>query len=326
MNKEKISVIVPIYKVEDYLRRCLDSIINQTFSNLEIILIDDDSPDNCGRICNEYAAKDDRIIVLHQSNEGLAETRNIGIKKATSQYIVFIDSDDYIENTMIEILYNNLKKYDADISCCGHLEIYPNCYEERNSEKIFCSLYSSEEALKCFMYTHELDVVSWNKLYKKELFDGIYFPKGKLYEDHYTIYRLLDKADLIVYDSQPLYFYCKRDNSIGGRGFNNRMFELRDALEQECGYIKDKYPQISKDIDVAMIVWLIVIYDKMILSDYSDRVFKRDLIGLLRKNIFNVMCSKYLYFRNKVQLLILLLNRPCYRLLYKWYVKKYRGV
>ena len=322
---EMISVIVPIYKVEDYLERCLDTILNQSYKNLEIILIDDGSPDSCGTICDKYAKQDNRIIVIHQRNKGLAETRNVGVENAKGNYIVFIDSDDYIEIGMIETLYTNLKKYDADISCCGHLEVYPNGYKERNCSVDFVKVYTPESALHCFLYTNEIDVVSWNKLYKKHLFEGVVFPLGKLYEDHYTIYRLLDKANKIVYDSKPQYNYCKRDSSIGGVAFNNRTLQLKDALDLECNYITKKYPVIIKDITIAKITWLIVVYNKMLLSDCIESTYKLSLRKQINRNILNIVSCSFINRVRKIQLLLLGISPSLYAYAYKKYIKKYRG-
>ena len=323
---EKISVIVPIYKVEDYLERCLNTILNQSYKNLEIILIDDGSPDSCGVICDKYAKLDNRITVIHQRNKGLAETRNVGVENAKSDYIVFIDSDDYIESEMIETLYTNLKKYDADISCCGHLEIYPHGYKERNCSVDFVKVYTPESALQCFLYTNEIDVVSWNKLYKRYLFEGIVFPLGKLFEDHYTIYQLLDRANKIVYDSKPQYNYCKRDSSIGGVAFNSRTLQLKDALDLECNYIMKKYPAIAKDITLAKITWLIVIYNKMLLSNCIKSTYRSFLRKQINRNILNIISSSFIGRVRKIQLLLLSISPSLYAFAYKKYIKKYRGM
>ena len=157
-NDIKISVIVPIYKVEKYLRRCIDSIINQTFKNIEIILVNDGSPDNCPKICEEYKNKDNRIIIINQENQGLSVARNSGIRIARGQYLVFIDSDDYIEEDMIEYLYEGIVKYDVDISCCGYVAVYDNGIKEKITVPSEDTIYKKEEALnilllKCLVLT-----------------------------------------------------------------------------------------------------------------------------------------------------------------------------
>lgn len=323
MKDSLISVVIPIYNVEKYLERCIDSVINQTYQNLEIILINDGSPDGCATICEKYEVNDKRVKIIKQKNKGLAETRNIGINHSTAEYLIFIDSDDYINKDMIKTLYENLITHKGDISSCGHYQIYNNNIEKNTHNSVIIEL-TSEEALKSFLYTHIVDVVTWNKLYKKELFKDIRFPKGKLYEDHYTIYKILDKADKIIYNSTPLYYYCKRDTSIGGCSFNKRLFELEDALVEECGFIIQKYPSIEKEVSIARITWLLVIYNKMILSNHSDILFTKKIEQLISQHLYSIIRSKELYITNKLQILIFAFNKRLYKFVYKKYVNKYR--
>ena len=166
---EKISVIVPVYNVEQYLDRCVDSIINQTYKNLEIILINDGSTDNSGQLCDELAKKDDRIRVIHKENGGLSDARNVGINVAEAELIGFIDSDDYIDEDMYEVLMTNLKRANADLSMCGHYDVYNDVLEAQVTEKKTWEL-SPQEAIKMVMEAKILSVTAVNKLYKKSLF------------------------------------------------------------------------------------------------------------------------------------------------------------
>lgn len=326
MKLEKISVIVPIYNVEKYLKRCIDSILIQTYKNLEIILIDDGSPDNCGTICDEFAKVDKRIKVIHQSNKGLAETRNVGIIEASADLIIFIDSDDYINENMVKKLYEIMKQGNAEIAACGHLEIYDNGIKERNCPEDINIILTPEEALSIFLFTKIIDVISWNKLYYKDLFKEIKFPTGKLYEDHYTIYKVIDKAKRIAYDSTPLYYYCKRSNSIGGSAFSVRTLELRDALDEECSYIISKYPNIKNNIRLAKGVWLMVVYNKMLLSKYDDKEFVRYLKTEILASSPGFLINHNLTFIKRMQLLIFLVNKKLYAICYKKFISKNRGI
>ena len=190
---EKISIIVPIYNVEKYLEKCIKSILSQTYKNLEIILVDDGSPDKCGMICDKYKEIDDRIIVIHQENKGLSGARNTGLKNANGKYVCFIDSDDYINEHMIETLYENLIKTGSDISICDFFQVKEN--ENIKIKKIenAVKIMNKQECLKKLLYhKYKLDIVTWNKLYKQELFNNIEFPEGKIYEDFATIPFLID--------------------------------------------------------------------------------------------------------------------------------------
>lgn len=244
MNNPLISVIIPIYNVECYLKTCIDSIVNQTYSNLEIILVDDGSPDKCPEICDEYAKKDNRVKVIHQENGGLAHARNVGIANSNGEYLTFVDSDDYVSNDYVGSLYKGLIESNADISIASlmvfkesnpfsatlerapFVEVTKNdCFKE----------YASIKAEKSMPF-----ITAWNKLYKKELFDGIKYPKGKLYEDAFTTYKLIEKARKIVYSTTKLYYYRLNPQSILGQSFKEKHLEMVDAFRNGMNYFSQK--------------------------------------------------------------------------------------
>ena len=174
----KVSVIVPVYNVEKYLKQCLDSIVDQTLEDLEIVLVDDGSVDSSGTICDEYAKKDSRIEVIHKANGGLSDARNVGISKAKGRYIGFVDSDDYIKEDMYEILLNLIKKYDADVSICNLYDVIDGNECIRNKENGIRE-YSRLDILKEVLLDKNIQSYAWNKLYEKELFDEIKYPIRK---------------------------------------------------------------------------------------------------------------------------------------------------
>lgn len=227
MESTLISVVVPIYNVEKYLSRCVDSICAQTYTNLEIILVDDGSPDNCGKMCDEYAAKDSRIKVIHKENGGLSDARNVAIDVAQGEYLTFVDSDDYVSADYVEVLWNAMRKYDAEMSVC-----VPNCfYEYKESDSTINSNYSVEkvfdakEALITMFYQRDFDTSAWGKLYHRALFENIRYPKGILYEDLPTTYRLIQCCKKVAYVNKPNYYYFIRGNSIEGSPFKMIKYE-----------------------------------------------------------------------------------------------------
>ena len=240
-NKPEISVIVPAYNAEPFLHRCVDSIRSQTYSNLEIILVDDGSGDSTPAICDEYADKDKRIRVIHQKNGGLSEARNAGIELATSDYYVFIDADDEILPTMIEALWYVMQKTDADIAQCG-LEMI-STPEERAA--VYVSETFSPDNLG---EIHEISgdekysiiynfkpyywyaVVQWNKLYKKKIFETLRYPPGKYHEDEYVIHKQLMAADKFSYTNAPLYMYYKHNQSITSINSLKRKYDTVGAM------------------------------------------------------------------------------------------------
>lgn len=215
-----VSVVVPVYNVENYLERCVQSIRKQTYKNIEIILVDDGSPDMCGEMCDKLAECDNRIRVIHKINGGLSEARNTGIDFAKGEYVVFIDSDDWIDPDMIELLLHLQKKHSADIVECS----YRNVYKNRVVEETKCSaeviVGDSIFALEGMLDWKYFKPVAWNKLYKREVLGNIRYPKGKLHEDEFTTYKYFYNAKKLVYVDVSKYNYDRtREDSITGREF-----------------------------------------------------------------------------------------------------------
>lgn len=214
LNKDLISIIVPIYNVEDYLSQCVESILQQTYTPLEIILIDDGSIDSSGNICDDLSKKDKRIKVIHQKNKGLSGARNTGIEHSNGEYISFIDSDDFVEPDFIEFLYNNLINNDVEISACGMCDFYNNDYVINKHFKNIKKKYNMEQSHIYLNVLGYFDVAACNKLYKKDLFSDLRFPLGKTCEDWRVMYKLIDKINFLYYDSTVKYYYRQRKNSI----------------------------------------------------------------------------------------------------------------
>lgn len=234
MNEDRISVIIPVYNVEKYVSYCLDSIINQTYKNLEIIIVNDGSTDTSAEICKKYSKKDNRIIYISQENGGLAAARNAGLKLVTGEFICFLDSDDYIHPDFISYLYNLLKEHYADISECDFMRIsaeaagnFLSIIEKENDLREVKELEGNNIDALCELYGPRLNpyvkkVVVWNKMYRKELFNNITFPVGKLHEDEFTTYQILYKIQKIVSSNRILHAYIQTGNSI-----------MRQAIKQK---------------------------------------------------------------------------------------------
>lgn len=236
-----ISIIVPIYKTESYLRKCLKSIVNQTYKNLEIILIEDGSPDNCGRICDEYAELDSRIKVIHQHNGGLSVARNSGLKIASGEYIGFVDSDDWIADDMFETLYSGTSEYHADIAICGFYFVKDENYKEVKEENIV--LCGREEALHHLLLDQTFTNHVWNKLYKRELFEGITYPCGRTFEDIATTYKLFERAKRIVFMNSSKYYYLQRNDSIVGAATIDGAADRCILMYQRYKDLIERYPK-----------------------------------------------------------------------------------
>lgn len=275
-----ISVIVPVYKVEPYIRKCIDSILAQTYINLEIILVDDGSPDRCPEICDEYASRDSRIKVIHKENGGLSDARNKGLEVASGDYIAFVDSDDWIEADMYEILLRNMQYFDADISVGG---VADDLEENGCYHTIKISNYGESdffenkvEAMKRYFIN---SWAAWDKLYKRNVFDKIRFPIGEINEDEAIVLYVLNECSCVCYTNKVLYHYMKR---MTGKSITMAPFQLRDlAWKKNCEnnlrYIREKYP---------------------ILEEYAAKRYRSSLMWHIIKISLLKDCSMY---RNEIK-------------------------
>ena len=238
MNNELVSIIVPIYNVEKYLDSCIDSIINQTYSNLEVILVDDGSPDNCPNICDEWKIKDSRIKVIHKKNGGLSDARNEGLKNSTGKFVCFVDSDDYIDKSFVEKLLSCIIENDVKISQCNYIKFN----DDSNSlDKIignYGTSIDSNKLIEQITLGDSKNTVTWNKMYSKELFNNIKFPKGKIHEDEFTTYKLFSLVDKVGQVEDCLYYYRQTDNSIMHQKFNVKRLDYLTALEERIEFFK----------------------------------------------------------------------------------------
>ncbi len=257
-REPKISVIVPVYKVEPYLRKCLDSIVNQTYRNLQIILVDDGSPDNCGAICDEYAAKDRRIKVVHQENGGVSAARNAGLKLAEGDYIGWVDSDDWIEPGMYENLLKNILKYKADIAVCSRVELYKNRRVRYGWTDV--EILDREKALELLLKNDLMQNYLCDKLWKRKLFEVISFPTGRTYEDMAIMHQLFIKAQCVICLPEVGYNYFQRSDSIvSDVSLKNRLGHYLAAKNRYDEIVNDwpqfKHLLIAQCVASAVCIW-----------------------------------------------------------------------
>lgn len=231
----QISVIVPVYKVEKYLHACVDSILAQTFSDFELILVDDGSPDNCGAICDEYAAKDSRVRVIHQENQGLSGARNSGIDIAEGEYITFIDSDDLVSFDYLELLHSGIMQNKAEVSCCKMRDFQdgenPCCDLAQVGSKAITLLSGRESVLDIYNGTGNVGICACGKLYRKQLFRDIRFPLRKLHEDQAIVPILLYKAERVISVDASRYYYRIHSDSITHKAFKANRFDNVEAID-----------------------------------------------------------------------------------------------
>lgn len=238
-----ISIIVPVYNVEQYLEQCITSITAQTYTNLEIILVDDGSTDKCPNICDEWAKKDDRIKVIHKTNGGLSDARNAGMRIATGEYIAFVDSDDRIHNKFIELLFTALKNNNSYLAACDVAFVKNHDETHALAESACISVNDTEKALNTLIHGNGFRAVVWNKLYHRDLLNNESFKIGRYHEDEFFTYRIIAKVKNPVYVNAKLYYYLQRENSI----VNSISFKHLDALDayfERLLFLKNQFPKL----------------------------------------------------------------------------------
>ena len=277
---KKISVIIPVYNVEAYLDRCIESVINQTYPELEIILVDDGSPDNCPAMCDEWAEKDPRIRVIHQENGGLSAARNAGIKAATGEYIAFVDSDDWIEIDFLKWLYEGIQTTGAEIAACDVRELSVKGEALNITGEPNISAHSPQEAMADLSRGIRFRAVAWNKLYKSEILLNEEFPLNKLHEDEFFTYRIYDKCEILAYVDLPLYAYFQREGSIMADS-SLRHLDLLEAYLARQELFKEKHPELylnDKNMFCATCV-------NLALCDYEDNKIAMQRIKAYRRQV-----------------------------------------
>lgn len=272
---EKVSIIVPVYNVEKYLNKCLNSIICQTYKNIEIIVVNDGSTDDSYSIMEDWKRKDNRVKIYSKENGGLSDARNFGVKKSSGNYLMFIDSDDYIDNKMVEIMYKDIKLNNSDFCFCN---IY---YQYDDHKKIAVDIKNQSRTFSgkgkfsfLFDLHKKISVMACNKMYRKSLFDGITYPLNKLNEDEYVIYDLINKSNVISYISKPLYYYYQRGNSIMHK-FNSKRFEVFDLLENRTKkFESEKLIEFANKNDIFnYIISVNNLCDYKMSKDYNKDIF-----------------------------------------------------
>lgn len=309
----EISIIVPVYKVEKYLTKCVDSILRQTFHDFELILVDDGSPDNCGKICDDYAKKDSRIIVIHKENGGLSSARNAGIDIAKGYYIGFVDSDDYIAEDMYETLYNNMVRESADMSMCGLFDVYEG--KEPVILPEYYDVVDTQKAIELVLKAEIVAVVAVNKLYKKKLFDTIRYAEGRQAEDAFAIIDLLMECQRVVISSAQKYYYVHRQDSITTKKFSLHDLDIIEAYEKNYNLIKDNYPSLLRVAEMRRCWARFFVLDKMCLSyNEVNKIMTDNIVLFLKEHEVYILRSPEFTWKRKVSYLALKCHFNFYKL------------
>lgn len=302
MNNNLVSVIIPVYNVEKYLKKCLDSVVNQTYKNIEIIIVNDGSTDNSFQICKDYEKKYHNIKVINQNNQGLSAARNKGIDESIGEYIAFIDSDDYYDLDTIEKFYTTAIEKNADLVCCG-------TYCENENGKYYLKHclseekeYDNYEALGTMLLSKGIDPSACNKFYKKKLFNEIKFPVGEYYEDLSIMYKIIFKSKKIIHIGMPKYHYIIRSGSITHRKFELRHLNVLNVWNNICEFCKKKSSSLY-EMALARYYLSLVNIDMQMKNGKEYKIYNKEykeIKGKINKNIKNIRTNKYMSLSKKI--------------------------
>jgi glycosyltransferase involved in cell wall biosynthesis len=306
--EELISVIVPVYNIERYIDRCVGSVVNQTYKNLEIILVDDGSTDGSAVVCDKWKDRDFRIKVIHKKNGGLSDARNVGIKIATGQFYSFIDGDDEISSNMLERLYTELVNSNAEISMCRMEKIeYTQRYVTRQFPVSDNRIELTGKEATGLLFRDIIDCSACLKLYKCEVFKTVEFPYGKTNEDFAVLYKLFSRAKRVVYISDILYYYYFRENSITSTGFNNSQFDKIDNCLEMMEYVKANIPELMQEAKFYLYLHAMYLLKTLCVMGLREKYYHRytQLIAILRRGTCDILRFRWISLKEKGMYLFL---------------------
>lgn len=314
----KISIIIPIYNVLPYIKKCINSVINQTYKNIEIILVDDGSTDGSEKYCDKIKQADHRIKVYHKQNGGLSDARNYGIEKSTGDYLFFLDSDDYISKYLIELLYQSAKKYASDLVISSLYDFHINeKISEDSPEDNKSYIISKEECYKQMFMQNKIDVNATAKLYSRKIFSKIRFPKGALYEDIQIIDKTIEASNIISIITFRGYYYLQRKNSTIYSDFSKDKLILINKMEELVNFINKNYPNISNHAIRRYIYCNFHLLGRSVLDNININISRK-----LKHNILQykktILFSNLYNMKEKTATIILLTGISMYRIFWKY--------
>ncbi|MFD1040613.1 glycosyltransferase family 2 protein [Virgibacillus byunsanensis] len=293
-KKEMVSIVVPIYKVEKYIHRCVDSILHQTYSTIEVILVDDGSPDNCGSIAERYKELDPRVKVIHKENGGLSDARNYGMQHATGEFIVFVDSDDWLEEKMIEIMITNSLDHKADVVQSAFYYAYDDklLLDKRYNDNL--NNLDNKTLMYELVKNEKVKNFAWGKLYKTKLIKDIPFKKGVLFEDVFWAHQVMQRVNNFLILHQPLYYYYQRDDSIVA-AYTPKNLDIIKGLKERHEFLEKHYGELTHESYKGLLKMSLIHYNLLLLNKEKDRD------RLHRKEIQSYIIDNYQQLKEAVE-------------------------
>lgn len=323
MEKPLISVILPVYNVEGYLPSCMESLFAQTYENLEFILVDDGSTSGvCAAMCDEYSRRDSRVVVFHKENGGLSDARNYGIRHAHGEYVTCVDPDDVVDKDYVEYLYALVEKYQCRMSVCQHRVRYDNG-QVRNLGSDGDDKMSNRECLERMLYHDVIDTSAWAKLYRRDLFNSVEYPVGRLFEDIGTTYALMLQCDEIAVGYEAKYTYNFHNNSIVNGAFRMNKLDMLDMTDKMAVDVLNVYPDLQPAVLRRQVYARLSTLNQMLNAD-GDEVDRkrREIIAYIKENSRTVAKNPKTPGRDKLAFILLRIGYPLYRFCWLQYQRR----
>lgn len=324
---DKISVVIPVYNVEKYVKKCLDSILNQSYKNLEIIIVDDGSKDRSVEIIENIIKNDSRAKIYRKVNGGLSDARNFGMNFVTGKFVIFIDSDDYIEDNMILTLYENIIKENADVSVCGIYNVYINNKKAQCVNENIYFTCAKDRFLKEYLIGKLIPGSICNKLIKTNIAKNIKFPVGKIYEDAFYQFDLINFAKTYVVTTKPLYNYFHRENSITTKPYTKKNLDYIEIYTKFYNYVLKNNKNLEKEAFFRLSYAYFTVLDKILLEDdfYKIKEYK-EILKFLKINYFKIFKNYYFRIPRRIAVILLKINVKIYKFLLLKDLNKNKGV
>lgn len=301
----KVSIVIPVFNTKNYLEKCVNSVLSQTYNNIEVILVDDGSTDSSAEICDRFCEKDSRVVVIHKENGGQSEARNIGIDIATGEYITFVDSDDYITKDYIDFLLSLILENDAEISIASFYYVVSN--KKINNETNELAVMRPEVAIRRMLLDDGFDMGPWAKMYKTDFFRKIKFPVGKFFEDSLTTYQIFAESNKIAFGSKAIYYYVNHEDSTVNQAFSPKKLDLIEMNKEMEKFISKKYPDLALEAH-RRVIWAYFSTLNQVLKS-KDLDVKNKYVPELKDKILNekkfILSNSFVPKRDKIGYILL---------------------
>lgn len=318
MSNKLVSIIIPVYNIENKIQKCLESVCMQTYKNIEVIIVDDESSDRSGKIAKNFEKNDTRIKYYRKNNGGISSVRNFGVRVAHGDYIAFVDGDDYVDRDYIHFLVELLEQNHADISQCGHYIQYSKSRKVEKNKDHSLMILNRFQAMQSLCYEGVYDVTLWNKLFKRQIFHNICFPEGLQYEDTAVSYQIAQNATKFAIKMNSKYFYVQRYNSIAnGIQFSNSKYDLIVAGDEMANFISEEYPSLAAAANAKRCFVRLSTLSQMVNAGYKDKTRIVEIKKFIWQHGNSVLMNSNVSLKTKLGICTLNVGFPLFAFIWK---------